>query len=301
MPRCAVTKRGDTPALSNNVSDNNNTPLGTASSTPDSRIGMEDILSSSAPSRKRSAQPTIKSAVITPEDKGTSCPPGTLYLVAVPIGCMDDISLRALRILRAAALILCENVAVSRSLTEHFGIATRLVRYGGQTAGRKGRAWLDLLLAGKDLAFVCDAGTPGIADPGQSLTRLALQHSIPVIAIPGPAAVLVALVASGLSTERFTFDGFPPRNSAERDAFFCRLAQEERTILLYENAGALVSTLKALCADGNQARRTAIACRLTSPVENWFRGTLQEAIAHFRKHRPRGEYTLVIEGRTNAA
>ena len=281
---------------SNHLPEDWNAFLDTTSSTPDASSGVEDILSSPHPSRKRSQKPTINSAASAPEPANTPISAGTLYMVAVPIGCMEDISLRALRILRESAVILCENVAVSHLLTQHFGIATSLFRYGGRAAAPKNRTWLDCLLAGDDLAFVCDAGTPGIADPGQSLVRAALQHSVSVVAIPGPAAALVALVASGLSAERFAFDGFPPRLPADREAFFHRLAHEERTLLLYEGAGALVSTLESLCQTGSETRRVAIACRLTQPTENWFRGTLGEATAHFRKRRPRGEFTLVVEG-----
>ena len=286
---------------SNRLSEDRNDSPDTVSSTPNMQSGVEDILSSPHPSRKQSPKPTINSAAIAPEDRNAPASSGTLYMVAVPIGCMEDISLRALRVLRESALILCENAAVSRSVAEHFGIATSLFRYGGRDAGRKNRVWLDRLLAGEDLAFVCDAGTPGIADPGPSLVRAALQHSIPVIAVPGPAAVLVALVASGLSTERFAFDGFPPRLPADRDAFFQRLAHEERTLLLYESAGLLVSTLKALCQIGRGARRVAVASRLTQPTEEWFRGTLEEAVAHFRKRRPHGEVTLVVEGKMKSS
>lgn len=299
MSRHANSKRKDRPALFDGLSSDSNVSLDAASSTLDTRFGAEDVFSSTSPSRKRATKPTITPAPVSSEQREDECSTrrtGTLYLVAVPIGCLEDMSLRALRILRDSALILCENVAVSRSLAEHFGIVTSLTRYGRRASGFTNRDWLDRLLNGEDLALVCDAGTPGIADPGQSLVRAALQRSLRVIAIPGPSAALVALVASGLSTERFAFDGFPPRLHVARDAFFRCLAQEERTIVLYESAAVLVSTLAALCAGGNQVRRIAIARHLTQPGEHWFRGTLQEALAYFRKHRPRGEYTLVIEG-----
>ena len=221
---------------------------------------------------------------------------GTLYLVAVPIGCAEDISLRALRILRTASQIICENIHVSRKLIEQWGIDNSLLHYASNRENKQNQDWLTSLQSGNDVAFICDAGLPGIADPGQSLVRIALQHNINVTALPGPTAVLAALVASGLPTNRFLFDGFPPRTTSERQVFFQRFAQEERTIVLFESARYLRSTLKALAQWLEPSRPIAIANRLTRPDETWVRGSLLEIIAHFHRVRPAGEYTLVLGG-----
>ena len=217
-------------------------------------------------------------------------------MVAVPIGCLEDISLRALRILREVKLIICENPAVFRPLAEQYAVSARLTSYDRPPTARPDAAWIARLRQGESLAFVCDAGTPAIADPGQRLVRAALRHYIPVSALPGPAAALVALVASGLPSHRFIFDGFAPRDPAERALFFQHLARQERTTILYESGSALRQTLRAICEAAGAERRVAVACRLTQPAEAWARGTVEEVGAYFRRHRPRGEYTLVIEG-----
>lgn len=221
---------------------------------------------------------------------------GTLYLVSVPIGCAEDISLRALRILRTVSQIICENRGVSKKLLEQLGIEVSLSRYAGQTANGQEAHWLGVLRGGEDVAFLCDAGMPGVADPGRSFVRLALQHNLTVIALPGPTACLTALIASGLPTDRFTFDGFPPHLQAERAAFFQRFAGEERTIILYESARRLRSTLAMLKQVVGPSRPIAIASNLTHPREDWARNALVEVIIHFRRVSPHGEYTLVIAG-----
>ena len=221
-------------------------------------------------------------------------------MVSVPIGCIEDISLRALRILRGAGLIICENVAVTRRLTEQFQITGRLIRYAPQSDYFALAEWTDILLAGASVAFVCDAGTPGIADPGMRLAQTALRRNLPVVAVPGPAAFLTALVASGLPTDRFVFEGFAPRTRSDRAAFFLNLAREERTIVLYESSAWLRDTLQSLYNALGASRRVALACRLSQPGETWNRGTLEAARASFGTRRSGGEYTLVIEGRAAA-
>lgn len=227
---------------------------------------------------------------------------GTLHMVAVPIGCAEDISLRALRVLRTVAIIICENISVSRNLIEQFGIECSLLRYAAPTANEQEsseNSWLRILKGGDDVAFLCDAGMPGIADPGRSLVRIALQHNLPVSVLPGPTACLTALVASGLPTNRFAFDGFPPRLKTEREAFFQRFVEEERTIILYESGRRLRSTLVTLSQVVEPSRQITIVSNLTHPTENWVRASLQETIDYFCKVTPIGEYTMVIAGFIN--
>lgn len=236
--------------------------------------------------------------VTAEETSPPSLLPGTLYLVSTPIGNLEDISLRALRILREVPLIAAEDARVTRKLLDHFGIGTEVVSYHPSRQPHQTDTLLASLQAGRALALVSDAGTPAIADPGASLIAAAITHGVPVQPVPGPVAALSALVASGLPAGRFAFDGFPPRCRADRRAFFAALARESRTLLLYESPAYLLATLRDLLAALGRERPIAIARDLTRPGETCFRGTLAQAICHFRAHTPRGEYTLVIGGLT---
>lgn len=217
-------------------------------------------------------------------------------MVAVPIGCLEDISLRALRLLREARLIICENRSVFRPLAEQFGITASLISYKTLQTDRPEAEWVMRLRGGENIAFVCDAGTPTLADPGLRLVRAALTYKLSVSALPGPAAVLVALAASGLPANRFVFDGLPPRDPDARAAFFQNLARQQRTTVLYESASALRATLRTINQSCGPCRRVAVACRLTQPDETWVRGLAPEVAAHFQSSCPRGEYTIVIAG-----
>jgi len=220
---------------------------------------------------------------------------GTLSLVAVPIGNPDDITLRALSVLRSADRIIAENPHVTKELLAYHHIETPTISYRPRLDADCDRTVLDLLLAGENLAFVSDAGTPALVDPGQTLIAAAVHLGIPVVPIPGATALIAALVAAGLPTERFLFDGSPPRTRADRHAFFAALAHEPRTIVLYESPAYLRSTLSTLTATLGANRPVVVAFRLTTSAEQFFRGTLTEAVSHFRKPR-RGDYALVIAG-----
>lgn len=219
---------------------------------------------------------------------------GTLYLVPTPIGRLEDISLRALHLLKQVDRIAAEDPRITRKLLERFEIDASLHRLGSEGAERS--ELLARLHSGEQIALVCDAGTPGIADPGAEMVRAAVREKIRVVALPGPVAALVALIVSGLPTQRFAFDGFPPRSRYDRHAFFAALAEETRTLLLYETAAYLHSTLQALRAHLGEDREVAVARNLTTPRETIWRGTLAEATQEFRGRCSRSQYTLVIAG-----
>ncbi len=221
--------------------------------------------------------------------------PGTLYLVATPIGNMSDISLRALSTLKEADLIAAEDTRVTGKLLKHYGIETSMTPYHQHSLGRKADRLLDVLNGGKSIAMVSDAGTPGISDPGHELIALCIEHGVPVVSIPGPNAIITALIVSGLSTRRFTFDGFPPRSAHERRMFFESLKGEPRTMVFYESPLRLVATLKtALQVLGD--RRAAVMREATKMFEEVHRGTLSSAIERFTDVKPKGEITFLIEG-----
>lgn len=224
---------------------------------------------------------------------------GTLFLVAVPIGCPEDISLRALSVLRSVNGILAENPPVTRALLMHHGIEANVSAYRPRTDPECDSRALERLLAGEDLALVSDAGTPALVDPGQTLISAAVGQGIVVTPVPGAAAMIAALIASGLPTGRFVFDGSPPRSRTDRVQFFAALKNEPRTILLYESPAYLRSTLKMLTETLGAGRRICVAFRLTTTSERIFRGTLLEACDHFRKPA-RGEYALVVAGKSRS-
>jgi 16S rRNA (cytidine1402-2'-O)-methyltransferase len=220
---------------------------------------------------------------------------GTLFLVATPIGNLEDITLRALRILREAPLIAAEDTRHTRKLLTHFGITTPLTSYHEHSGPARTEALVAALAAG-DMALVSDAGTPTLSDPGQALVRAALAAGHAVIPIPGPSAAIAALVASGASTDQFTFLGFLPRRSAERRALLARFAQAPETLVLYEAPHRLLACLDdLLVALGD--RNTTLARELTKVHEEWRRGRLSELRARYaRGDGPRGEFTIVVAG-----
>src|ERR1051325_7874950 len=169
---------------------------------------------------------------------------GTLFVVGTPIGNLEDISLRALRVLKEVSLIAAEDTRVTRKLLSHYDIHTPLTSFHQHSRGEKGESIVAKLVAGQSIALVSDAGMPGISDPGSELINLAIASSIPVVPIPGANAAVAALVVSGLPTGRFTFFGFPPRTKSDRKTFFAELARNGHTAVLYESPGRLLSTLK---------------------------------------------------------
>ncbi len=223
---------------------------------------------------------------------------GTLYLCATPIGNLEDITLRVLRILREVDLIAAEDTRHTRKLLSYYRLSTPLTSYHQHNRGQKGEHLLRLLLSGKQIALVSDAGMPGISDPGADLAAQAIASGIPVVPLPGASAAVTALVVSGLPCATFVFEGFLPATGKNRRSKLVRLAQENRTMIFYESPYRLLETLADLLAIfGN--RRIAVARELTKQHEEVVRGTVQELLEYFRGHILRGEFTLVVAGRAN--
>ena len=220
-----------------------------------------------------------------------------LYIVATPIGNLEDVTLRAIRILNEVGLVAAEDTRRTRILLNAHGIRTRLTSYHEHNKTAKIGYLLDYLRSG-DLALVSEAGMPGISDPGYKLVQAATQHGIMVVPIPGPSAVITALAASTLPANRFTYLGFLPKKKPERIRFLRSIVDEEGTIVAFESPHRLLGSLKDIAQVlGN--RRIAVARELTKIHEEVFRGTIEQAMEHFQQ--PRGEFTLVIEGRKEEA
>ena len=224
--------------------------------------------------------------------------PGTLYIVATPIGNLEDITLRALRLLKEADLVAAEDTRHTRMLLSHFGIDTPLVAYHQHSeAGRTDNLVRQMAEDGKTVALVTDAGTPGVSDPGVELVRAALAAGITVIPIPGASAVLCALIGSGLPPARFAFEGFLPRTKGPRRAKLAALARTEtRTLIFYESPQRIAETLAEMAAAFGPDRPAAVGRELTKKFEEFVRGSLAEVSAHFAAHAARGEITVVVQG-----
>lgn len=218
---------------------------------------------------------------------------GCLYVVATPIGNLEDITLRAVRVLKEADAIACEDTRQTQKLLNHYEIRRRLVSYHEHNEITRAAELIIELEAGAKIALVSDAGVPMISDPGHHLVALCMRHGIPVVPVPGPSAVLAALSASGLSSEAFLFRGFLPSRAGERRRALTELAKQTSTLVFYEAPHRIVETLEdARDILGN--RRAVVAREVTKLHEEFLRGTLEELIAAFGKKPPRGEMTLLI-------
>ena len=220
--------------------------------------------------------------------------PGTLYVVSTPIGNLGDITHRALHILGRVDVIAAEDTRTSRVLLDHYAITTPLVSYFIQNELRRIPELVQRLATGGSVAVISDAGTPGISDPAFALVRAALQEGARVIGIPGASAMLTALVASGLPTERFVFEGFLPHKKG-RKTRIGQLSGEPRTVVLYESPHRIERTLTDLAGVMGD-RRAVLARELTKKFEEIRRGTVQELLEGVRTAPPRGEIVLIIEG-----
>ena len=220
---------------------------------------------------------------------------GTLYVIATPIGNLEDITLRALRLLREADLVAAEDTRHTRKLLAHFEIGTPLIAYHQHSeAGRVGNLIHRLSEEGQSVALVTDAGTPGVSDPGAELVGAALAAGVPVVPVPGASAALCALIGSGLPPARFAFEGFLPRTRPSRRAKLQQLAAETRTLIFYEAPNRTAETLKEMTGAFGPARPAAVGRELTKKFEEFVRGPLEEVAAHFAAQPPRGEITIVI-------
>lgn len=218
-----------------------------------------------------------------------------LYLVPTPIGNLEDITLRALRVLKSVALIACEDTRHTRRLLDHFGISKPTISYHEHNEQARADELVQRLAAGESIAIVSDAGTPGISDPAYRIVLAAIERGIAVVPIPGAVALIAGLVASGLPTDSFLFAGFLPAKKMARRGRLEELKAERATLVFYEAPHRIRETLcDALEVFGD--RQASLARELTKLHEQFLRGTLPELIAHFDEHQPRGEMTLVIAG-----
>ena len=221
---------------------------------------------------------------------------GILYIVPTPVGNLEDITHRALRILQEADLILAEDTRTSGVLLKHFGIKNAMLSYHKfnehQTVGRV----VERLLAGETVAVVSDAGTPGISDPGFLVAREAIKAGVEVVTLPGATAFVPALVSSGLPCDRFCFEGFLPQKKG-RQTRLMALAGETRTMVIYESPRRVVKTLTQLAEVMGSQRQVSVCREISKVHEESVRGTLAEAIAHFQEPEPKGEFVIVVAGR----
>jgi 16S rRNA (cytidine1402-2'-O)-methyltransferase len=221
-----------------------------------------------------------------------------LYIVATPIGNLEDITLRALRVLGQADLIACEDTRQTQKLLNCFGIQKRTVSYHEHNEIGRSQELLAELEGGARIALVSDAGMPGISDPGSVIIREAVQRGIPVVPVPGPSALIAALVGSGLETSSFRFFGFLPAKSGQRRTFLEQLKTAPETLVFYEAPHRIVETLQDLLATLGAARPVVIARELSKVHEEFLRGTAREVLAQLQEREIRGEITLIVEGHT---
>jgi 16S rRNA (cytidine1402-2'-O)-methyltransferase len=222
--------------------------------------------------------------------------PGTLYLVATPIGNLSDLSERAVKVLSDVDFIAAEDTRNSGKLLSYLNIRKPMVSYFEHNKRERGPLLCDRLIAGESCALVTDAGTPAISDPGEDLVRLCAEKGIPVTSVPGCCAGITALTLSGLPTGRFTFEGFLSADKQERREHLDSLRDEKRTMIFHEAPHKLKATLDDLLDTFGGERRVSLCRELTKMNEEVMRTTLSDAVTYHRDHEPRGEYVLVVEG-----
>lgn len=220
---------------------------------------------------------------------------GTLYLCATPIGNLEDMTFRAVRILKEVDVIAAEDTRNSVKLLNHFDIHTPMTSYHEFNKINKGQYLVKRLLEGENIALITDAGMPGISDPGEELVRMCRDAGVPVTAVPGACACVTALVISGRPTRRFCFEAFLPTDKKERRAVLEELKTETRTSIIYEAPHRLVKTLQELLNELGD-RNITVCKELTKKHETGFETTLKEAVPYYEQNEPRGEYVLVLEG-----
>ncbi|MBQ8526740.1 MAG: 16S rRNA (cytidine(1402)-2'-O)-methyltransferase [Clostridia bacterium] len=225
---------------------------------------------------------------------------GILYLVATPIGNLDDITVRALETLRNADMIACEDTRHSLRLLNHFDIAKPLTSYHEHNKQEKGEYLIGKLLSGESIALVTDAGTPAISDPGEDLVRKCIDNDIKTVPVPGPAALINALIVSGQNTQRFAFEGFLSVNRKNRYEHLMAVAEDERTLIFYEAPHKLIRTLADMLEILGD-RSISIVKEITKIHESCMKTTISEALSYFEDTPPKGEYVLVIAGKNPQA
>lgn len=224
---------------------------------------------------------------------------GKLYVCPTPIGNLEDITLRVLRVLEEVDLIAAEDTRHTIKLLNHFNIKKPLTSYHEHNKREKGKVLIQKLLNGESIALVSDAGMPGISDPGEDLIRLAIENGVEVTALPGPTASVLALVLSGLPTGKFVFEGFLPSNKKDRRDTLQNIKNEERTIILYESPYRVKALLQDMLEIFGE-RNIAVCRELTKKYEEVFRGSIEESIEKFTQDEPKGEFIIIVKGADKA-
>ncbi|HSZ72614.1 MAG TPA: 16S rRNA (cytidine(1402)-2'-O)-methyltransferase [Cytophagaceae bacterium] len=219
---------------------------------------------------------------------------GKLYLIPTPVGNLEDITLRAIRLLKECDLILAEDTRVTIHLLKHYQIENKLSSFHSFNEHKALERIVNELAEGKNIALVSDAGTPGISDPGFLLVRSCVQQGIAVECLPGATALIPALVMSGFPTDSFVFEGFPPVKKG-RKTWFETIAKEERTVVFYESPHRLLKTLEELIASGQENRKISVAREISKKFEEIVRGTPAEVFQHFNTNVLKGEFVIVLD------
>ncbi|MBW4675446.1 MAG: 16S rRNA (cytidine(1402)-2'-O)-methyltransferase [Desmonostoc geniculatum HA4340-LM1] len=222
--------------------------------------------------------------------------PRTLYVVGTPIGNLEDMTFRAVRILQTVDMIAAEDTRHTGKLLQHFEVKTPQISYHEHNRTSRIPELLEYLANDKAIALVSDAGMPGISDPGYELVKACIEAGIPVVPIPGANAAITALSAAGLSTDRFVFEGFLPAKTQQRREHLESLQTESRTLIFYESPHRLQDTLQDLAEVWGSDRQIVLGRELTKLYEEFWRGTIAQAIAHYSQREPQGEYTLLVAG-----
>ena len=223
---------------------------------------------------------------------------GILYLVATPIGNLEDMTFRAVRILKEADLIAAEDTRTSAPLLSHYEIKTPMTSYHEFNKLEKGETLIDKLKEGQNIAIITDAGTPGISDPGEELVARCYEEGIEVFAVPGAVAAVTAVTTSGQHCRRFTFEAFLPKQKKDRKRILDELKEETRTIIIYEAPHHLLDTLKEIKGTLGDEREITLCRELTKKFEEKLKMTLLEAVSYYEENEPRGEYVLCIAGKS---
>lgn len=224
---------------------------------------------------------------------------GVLYVVSTPIGNLEDITLRALRVLKEADLVAAEDTRKTGLLLKHFEIKNKITSYHDYNKEKKTPFLIDELRLGKDVAIVSDAGTPGISDPCYYLVNVAIKEEIKIVPVPGSSALLSALVISGLPTDRFVFEGFLPQKKSKKVKRLKELSSEKRTLIFFESPHRLLQTLESLKEIFGQ-RKIVVARELTKKFEEIIRGTSTDVKSHFEKKKVKGEIVIIVQGEVNS-